>query len=134
MGTCKYCGGKAGLFSKAHRECEEKHSYGLRGLEQDLRTVMFNNTNDCSRLRTSLPSYLSTNFLSDKDIVTVFDKFIREYTASMRRPYSPRSMHIVDDIINILNVPYQLISEKGGLDEFAKKLMRGFMVDYFTDS
>jgi hypothetical protein len=133
MGTCKYCGCKAGLLSKTHRECEEKHSDGLRGLEQDLRMVISNNKGDCSRLRTSLPAYRSTNFLSEDDIVTVFDKVIREYTLSMHRPYSPRSMHIVDDIINILNVPYQLISAKRGLDEFTKKLMRGFMVDYFTD-
>lgn len=132
MGTCKFCGEKTGLFSKAHKECEEKHSKGLRDLEQDLRVVLSNNIGDSSRLKANLPTYKTANFLSDDDIVTVFDKVIRDYTESLRRPYSPRSMHIVDDIINILNVPYQKISAKGGLDEFTKKLMRGFMVDYFT--
>ena len=133
MGTCKYCGEKTGLFSKAHKECEEKHSDGLRGLEQDLRIVLSNNTGDSSLLIANIPTYKTTNFLSDDDIVTVFDKVIREYTEYLRRPYSARSMHIVDDIINTLNVPYQKISAKGGLDEFTKKLMRGFMVDFFTD-
>lgn len=133
MGTCKYCGGKTNLFSKVHKECEEKHSDGLRGLEQDLRIILANNTHDCSRLRGNMQTYRSAKFLGDDDIATVFDKVIREYTASMRRPYSPRSMHVVDDILNVINVPYQTISSKGGLDEFTKKLMRGFMVDYFTD-
>lgn len=133
MGTCKYCGGKAGLLSKAHRECEEKHSKGLRGLEQDLRMILCNNTGDCSRLIGNLPNYRNAHFLNDEDIATVFDKFIREYSASLRRPYSPRSMHLIDNILNAINVPYQTVSSKGGLDEFTKKLMRGFMVDYFTD-
>ncbi len=133
MGVCKYCGLKAGIFSKAHKECEDKHSDGLRGLEQDLRLILSNNNGDCTRLRSNLCTYHSVNFLNNDDIATVFDKVIRDYTASLRRPYSPRSMHLVDDILNTLSVPYQTVSAKGGLDEFTKKLMRGFMVDYFTD-
>lgn len=132
MGTCKYCGEKTGLFSKAHKECEEKHSDGLRCLEQDIRAILSQNAG-ANLIGGKLSSYRTDNFLSDEDIATVFDKEIRNYTSSLRRPYSPSSMHIVDDIINILNVPYQIISVKGGLDEFTKKLMRGFMVDYFTD-
>ncbi len=133
MGNCKYCGLKAGILSKVHKECEDKHSDGLRGLEQDLRLILSNNTGDCTRLRSNLSTYRSVNFLSDDDIATVFDRVTRDYTASLRRPYSPRSMHLVDDILNTLSVPYQTVSAKGGLDEFTKKLMRGFMVDYFTD-
>ena len=133
MGTCKYCGLKAGILSKVHKECEDKHYDGLRGLEQDLQLILSNNTGDCAHLRANLSSYRSVNFLSDDDIATVFNRVIRDYTTSLKRPYSPRSMHLVDDILNTLNIPYQAVSTKGGLDEFTKKLMRGFMVDYFTD-
>lgn len=132
MGTCKYCGEKTGLFSKAHKECEAKHSDGLRCLEQDIHTCLSQNRG-INYIGGKLSSYRKDNFLSDDDIATVFDKAIREYTSSLRRPYSPRSMHLVDDLVNLINVPYQTLSEKGGLDEFTKKLMRGFMVDYFTD-
>lgn len=133
MGTCKYCGLKAGILYKVHKECEEKHSDGLRGLEQDLRLILSYNTGDCAHLRANLSSYRSVNFLSDDDVAAVFDRVICDYTLSLRRPYSPRSMHLVDDILNNLNIPYRTIAAKGGIEEFTKKLMRGFMVDYFTD-
>lgn len=29
MGKCKYCGLSAGIFSHAHKECEEKHKQGI---------------------------------------------------------------------------------------------------------
>lgn len=32
MGICKYCGQSAGFFSRAHKECEEKHERGLKGM------------------------------------------------------------------------------------------------------
>lgn len=132
MGKCKYCGEKAGLFSSAHKECEQKHQHGLDELGKDIRNSLSQGAL-ISGIGSRLQSYRHDNFLTDDDIATVFDRTIRDYTASMRRPYSPRSMHLVDDLLNLLKVPYQTISTKGGLDEFTKKLMRGFMVDYFTD-
>ena len=36
MATCKYCGLSAGMFSHAHKECEEKHQQGMSQLEQIL--------------------------------------------------------------------------------------------------
>lgn len=83
MGTCKYCVGKTSPFSKAHIECKEKHSDELRGLEQDLRVVLSNIIGDSSRFRANLPTYKTTNFLSDYDIITVFDKGLRDYTVSL---------------------------------------------------
>lgn len=132
MGTCKYCGEKAGLFSSAHKECEQKHTNGLNELERDIQSCLSQGL-IINGLGNLIQSYRRDVFLSDDDIAAVFDKVIRDYTSRMRRPYSPRSMHLVDDLLNLLNVPYQSISSKGGLDEFTKKLMRGFMVDYFTD-
>lgn len=132
MGKCKYCGEKAGIFSSAHKECEEKHNRGLTDFESDLRRY-FNIGLTASNVSSKINRYRQDNFMSDDDVTMIFDKVIREYTAGLRRPYSPQSMHLVDDLVNALGVKYQLISEKGGLDEFTKKLMRGFMVDYFTD-
>ena len=37
MGTCKYCGKDAGLFSHEHKECEEKHEQGILSLEDGIR-------------------------------------------------------------------------------------------------
>ena len=33
MSTCKYCGKDAGWFSKAHKECEDKHEQGVKDFE-----------------------------------------------------------------------------------------------------
>jgi hypothetical protein len=33
MSTCKYCGQSAGIFSKAHKECEAKHQRGVQAFE-----------------------------------------------------------------------------------------------------
>lgn len=132
MGVCKYCGEKAGIFSSAHKECEEKHALGMSELERDFRKY-FNMDISASNIISKIRCYRKDNFLSDDDIASNFDKVIRGYASSLHKPYSPQSMHLVDDLINAIGVPYQMISEKGGSDEFAKKLMRGFMVDYFTD-
>ena len=32
MCKCKYCGQSAGFLSRSHKECEEKHSNGIKGL------------------------------------------------------------------------------------------------------
>ena len=41
-------------------------------------------------------------------------------------------MHLVDDLLNALAVPYSRINRDGAVDEFTSKLMKGFMVEYFT--
>lgn len=132
MGKCKYCGGSTILFFTTHKECEGKHQQGLN----DFSSVL----NDYFTQRVSLAEvnkkkrYLSTDtFLSEDDICTLSDLAIRHYTASIHCPFSPKSMHLMDEYLNVVGVPYNKINAKGAVDEFAKKLLRGFMVEYFTD-
>lgn len=51
METCKYCGQSAGFFSRVHKECEEKHERGLKGVGDLMRLYdMFDMLNNrCSR-------------------------------------------------------------------------------------
>lgn len=81
-----------------------------------------------SRLRLKKDAYLS-----DDDICNVADAEIRRYTASLHRPYSPSSVKLVDEFLIAIGVSYSQVNKNGAVDEFTKKIMRGFMVEYFTD-
>lgn len=131
MGTCKYCGKSAGLFSKTHRECEEKHKQGLDEFQTVL-SAYFTGRRTTADIGQTKRRLTTDAFLSEEDVYQLSDKEIRSYTASIHRPYSPSSMCLMDDLINALGVSYSKINRNGAVDEFTKKLMRGFMVEYFT--
>lgn len=133
MGTCKYCGRNAGWLSKAHSECKSKHNQGVNDFKAVVsnyftgRAAAVDVQNSTNRLKVN-------TFLSEEDICQIADKEIRHYTASIHRPFSPASMRLMDDFLNAVGVAYNSINRKGAVDEFTKKLMRGFMVEYFTGS
>ena len=62
MGTCKYCGKDAGLFSHIHKECEEKYNQGISSLEDGIRRY--------------LKDALSNHFNSHSKIVLVVKKIV----------------------------------------------------------
>ena len=132
MGTCKYCGQSAGIFSSAHKECEEKHNRG----KQDIETVLssyFTGRITASDLYREKGRLTKDAYLTEEDLCAVADKEIRAFTATLHRPYSPSSMRLMDDFLNALGIAYSKVNCNGAVDEFTKKLMRGFMIDYFTD-
>lgn len=132
MGNCKYCGQSAGLFSKAHKECEAKHAQGV-GEFSSICADFFNGGASYSDVATKRISLQSTAFLSDEDVAQIGDSAIRTYTDSIRRPYTPRQLNAVDNFISALGVSYGNINRTGAVDCFAQKLLKGFMVDFFTD-
>lgn len=132
MGTCKYCGQSTMLFSRSHKECENKHDNALSEFEK-VCTAFFAGhksqadiVNDRNRLKTN-------SFLSDEDIVNIAAKTIRAYTDSIRRPFVPSQLALVDSFINAIGVSYANLNRNGAVDTFSQKLLKGFMVDYFTD-
>lgn len=130
MGTCKYCGKNAGLFSHSHNECESKHSIGLNEFSAVLKSY-FSGSSTGIDIKNAKSRLKANNYLSDEDICFLSDKEIRQYTASIHRPFSPRSMHLMDDFITALGISYSKINSQGAIDDFTKKLLRGFMVEYF---
>ena len=42
-------------------------------------------------------------------------------------------MRLMDEFLTAIGVSYSKLHAKGGIEEFTKKLMRGFMIEYFTD-
>lgn len=131
MGTCKYCGKGVGWFSHSHRECKEKHEQGLNDYCSVV-SAYFAMQLTAADVQQRGQRLKATCFLSEEDVCNIADAAIRRYTASIHRPFSPSSMNLVTAFLNAIGVSYSKVSEKGGICEFAKKLMRGFMVEYFT--
>jgi hypothetical protein len=132
MGTCKYCGEEAGWFSHSHNECKEKHAQGISDFTAVVSSY-FTTRATAASVQSAKNRLRTDAYLSDEDICEIADTEIRRYTASIHRPFSPASMKMVDDFLNVIGVPYSKMNRKGAVDEFAKKLMKGFMVEYFTD-
>ena len=132
MGTCKYCGQSAGIFSKAHKECEAKHQGGVQAFEATV-SGYFTQRLSAATVASTKRQLQIDAYLSEDDICEISDKEIRAYTASIHRPFSPSSMHLMDEFLSAIGVSYSKLHAKGGIEEFTKKLMRGFMIEYFTD-
>lgn len=132
MGTCKYCGKDAGWFSKVHQECEEKHQRGLNDFSAVLCNYFTQRITSAEVLKEK-DRLMTDTFLSVEDVCDLSDKAIRQYTASIHRPFSPRSMHLMNEFLNVIGVSFIKINGKGAVDEFTMKLLRGIMVEFFTD-
>ena len=132
MGTCKYCGKDAGWFSSSHKECKDKNQQGINDLTTIIASFFAQRSSaiDVHRAKNRL---MVDAYLSEEDICNISDAEIRRYTASIHRPFSPVSMKLMDDYLNAIGISYSTINKNGAVDEFTKKLMRGFMVEYFTD-
>ena len=131
MGTCKYCGKEAGWFSHSHKECKEKHDHGVNDFSSVV-SAYFTMRTTAVGVQQSRQRLKVTSYLSDDDVCNVADAEIRRYTASIHRPYSPSSMKLMDEFLIAIDVNYSKVNKNGAVSEFTKKLMRGFMVEYFT--
>lgn len=132
MGTCKYCGKDAGWFSSSHKECEQKHENGVRDFTNVVNAYFTQRASAVDIYRSK--SRLTVDaFLSEEDICRVANAEIRRYTDSIHRPFSPASMKLMDDFLTAVGVSYSKVNQWGAVDDFTKKIMRGFMVEYFTD-
>lgn len=132
MGACKYCGKDAGWFSSSHRECEEKHENGVKDFTNVV-NAYFTQRASASDVQRSKSRLAVDAFLSEDDICNVAGAEIRRYTDSIHRPFSPASMKLMDEFLIAVGVSYAKINRNGAVDDFTKKIMRGFMVEYFTD-
>lgn len=131
MGKCKYCGQSAGIFSHAHKECEEKHSKGLTGMEH-LMGKYFSGGVSASDLASKLSRNKPAYYLTDDDIADIAATAITSFGNTLRRPYSGALLSKIKDFIAAVPVSYTAINKNGALDNLAKKLFQGYVVDFFA--
>ena len=132
MGTCKYCNKSTVLFSHSHKECEDKHVYGISELER-ISTSYFKGNCSVNEITYKLIEVKSNNFINEEDISIIASNAISYYTSVIARPYRPSQLRLVHDYIKALNISFDLINRNGVIDEFGNKLFKGFMIDYFTN-
>lgn len=131
MGTCKYCGQSAGIFSKAHKECEEKHERGINGMRELMRRY-FAGAVSSSDLQIKIGRNRTPYFLSDVDIATAAVSVLTDYANSLRLPYNQSILSNIKSFIGRVGVQYSILNNKGELDRIGHKLFQGFVVDFFA--
>lgn len=131
MGTCKYCGLKASLFSKAHKECEQKHSAGMLALKKRMDSY-FQTPANASSFQAESQRIIADCFLSSQDVEKCAQESIDAYTDRIHRPYSPGMMQIVSQFVSLNALSYSAVDRNGSVTRFAQKLVKGHIADYFT--
>lgn len=131
MGTCKYCGLSAGIFSKAHKECEEKHERGINGMKELMRRY-FAGAVSSSDLQMKIGRNRTPYFLSDEDIAMAAISALTDYSNSLRLPYNQTVLSNIKSFIAGVGVPYSVLNSKGELDRIGQKLFQGFVIDFFA--
>lgn len=129
MATCKYCGKSAGLLSRAHKECEEKHVVGIMTLRRLLEKY-FQGTS--SNVQIEVSKLRRENFINSNDIASEFGKALDDYTTRIRRPFSPQTPQIVTRLVAALGESFNSLDANGAISRFAQKLMKGSIAEYFT--
>ena len=132
MGTCKYCGKSVGLFSSAHKECEERHEKACHEMSVAF-TEYFRGMRAASSVSSMIQSKRSECYVSDDDIAQLGSDAINEYCQTLHRPFPASILGITRDFISATGASYSALNAKGSLDAIASKLMKGFIADFFTD-
>ena len=132
MADCKYCGKSAGIFSHAHKECEEKHSQGLTILEGALRSF-FRNATPAAELQRVVSLVKQAHYASDSDIASSAAKCLDEWANVIHWPFHTPHLQKVNDLLACIGVSYDSINANGSLDRLCQKMLRGFMAEYFTN-
>lgn len=131
MGTCKYCGKSAGFLSRSHKECEEKHEQGIQGLSNMLNKY-FQGSISAAKMGQNILQNKGPYFLNNDDIAKVASNAVLGYTATLRRPYSPQILVVISDFIQNIGINYAKLNSTGAMDTLSKKIMQGYLVDFFA--
>lgn len=131
MSTCKYCGKSVGLFSKAHKECEEKHSRGINGMN-GLMQRYFSGSVSYVDLHMKIGRNRQPYYLSDEDIAITALSVLSSYANSLRLPYNQTILTKIKGFISSLEIPYSQLNRNGEIDRIGQKLFQGFIVDFFA--
>lgn len=132
MSKCKYCGKDAGLFSSKHKECEESHEKGLQVMP-NLMSDFLCKPSSTIMLEQQIQKLQTDNFVSNEEIAICAEKASEKFTNLIHRPFSQTIVQTINQFLSALNVPYSAINQNKVLDKLSQKIIKGYMVAYFTD-
>lgn len=130
---CKYCGLSAGIFSKVHQECEEKHRKGMAEVSANLRSF-FQGTDKFSTVLTKKKQAEQCNFFSMKDWEYACLEALKNYTDSIKPPIGKQHLQTVDLFLNNAGIPRTTLNQKGDLDRLSSRLYEGILLAFFAEN
>lgn len=131
MTKCKYCGQSVGFFSRTHKECEEKHDRGLKGMGDVMRRF-FSGVISADELKLKLNKNRLPYFLTDEDVTSVAISTLKSFGENLKRPYPSDTLPRIKFFLDTIAIPYSKLNEKGDMDNLALKLFQGYIVDFFA--
>lgn len=112
MGTCKYCGKSAGLFSSKHTECENLHQQGLAELKSCLNRY-FSGQIGVSSVRSTMMNVRRMNFIDKHDAIIVSGDAIHTFLDSLPIPATPAQISVVTDYLTGVKLTHADLGSTG---------------------
>lgn len=112
MGTCKYCGKSAGLFSSKHTECENLHQQGIMDLGRCLKKY-FSGQIDISSVRSTMMNVRRMNFIDKHDAIIVSGDAIYAYLQSLPIPASAGQLAVLNDYLTGVKLTHADLDSTG---------------------
>lgn len=132
MGTCKYCGQKAGLFSSVHKECEEKHKQGVADFLSELNAFLKGNST-IQNVLSKIAALKQTNFLSQEDLSSICRQALSLYTSHISFPIQKQHIQLVETFLQNIPVSRRELNADGSLSGVAQRLYQGILVSHFSE-
>lgn len=132
MGTCKHCGNKAGMFSSSHSECQNKYEAGVKVFISVLHSYFYG-TGTINDVIANKSRLKNTAYLKDEDVCSLSRNVIADYVSQMKMPFPSNVVDKMDVFLNAIGIPFSQFNATGIIDEFSRKMIGFYMVDYFLD-
>lgn len=132
MSKCKYCGLSAGLFSHAHKECEEKHKQGIADLLAYIHSF-FCNTDTIGNVILKIRQLRTDNYLNQDDIDQCCRLGIRHFTDSIHLPITKLHLQKIDEFIHNIGISQTTLNKDGDIDKLGTRLYQGVLMSYFAE-
>ena len=130
---CKYCGLDAGLFSRAHDACKEKHRQGMDDLLDELQAYFMGRVDMASVLK-RVKAVKSSHYLSQEDVEDCCRKSIDCFANTLRLPITKTHMQLIDQFLHHIGISLTLLNKEGALDRLGKRFYQGVLMSYFVDN
>ena len=129
---CKYCGKSTGFFSRAHKDCEEKHQQGEAELLALLRAYFVGNDNIADVIR-KIGAVQSNNYLNKEDVEDCCRQGIKHFTDMIRLPITKEHLQKIDTFLHNINISQTALNKNGELDKLGTRLYQGVLMSYFVE-
>lgn len=133
MGTCKYCGQSAGLFSKVHKACEDKHQQGMAELLAAMHSY-FKGKDSIQTVLSKIAVGQQDCYLQTSDIEDCASKALDLFCEQIKFPVTKQYLAIIETFLNNVKVSRMGLNKDGSLDRLAMKLHQGVLVSHFAES